>query len=124
RLSYQAVDVRGPGDERQGGGVRRRVAKTAAQHLDPRPERGSATVFPAVPPQHRRAATTSPCRQLLGQPGLANARLAPHADEPPSALECRRERPVDPGQLVRTTDECLVLHLSACCGVFRARPPY
>ena len=56
--------------------VRVAVADVRAQRLDPRPVGGGATSVPAAADVHPRATSPRVVTDLLGQPALANPRLA------------------------------------------------
>jgi hypothetical protein len=72
----------------------RRVAPRGvlAQRLDPRPEGGRAVALPAGPPEHAGTERPRAGGQLVGQAGLADARLAGHQHERPVAGRRLAER--------------------------------
>ena len=62
------------------------VESEGPEHLPPRPERRRPLRLHAASPHHRRPAGQGDPGQLLGQPGLADARLAGAEDEPTDPL--------------------------------------
>ncbi len=57
------------------------------QKLNPRPIGGRAVVLPAARPQHVRTGRCSTRAELLGEPSLADARLAAEEDESPAPID-------------------------------------
>jgi hypothetical protein len=86
---------------------RRRVGglDVGADHLDPRPERGRALPLPAAAPQHQGTTRSRLGRQLLGQPGLADAGLAGHQHHPAPAGKGGVQVGGERGQLGLAADE-------------------
>ncbi len=84
---------------------RRRIAglDVGADDLNPRPERGRALPLPAAAPQHKGTARGRLGRQLLSQPGLADARLPGQQHHPATAH----------GGRVQVGGECGQLRLAA-----------
>ena len=97
QLRQQLGEVRRPGPELrpQRGGLGR--ADVGAQRLHPRPVGGRAAGLPAAADEHQRAARSRPRGELLGQPALADARLADEQEQAPAAgegiVERRRSAP-------------------------------
>jgi hypothetical protein len=80
-------------------------ANVAPQRLHPRPVRGSASRLPASPDQNPGTARPRLAEHLLGQPGLADPRLAGQENQAPATgervVECAGQR----GELALATDE-------------------
>src|SRR5262249_48896066 len=74
-------------------------AGRVAQDLGPEPAGRSALDLPGAPPEDRGAARLRRLRDLLGEPGLADARLAGEEDDVAVAVEGPIERALEIGQL-------------------------
>ena len=75
------------------------------EHLVPRPEGWSGLGLVAVPPGHQRAPGRRPSAELVGQAGLADARLTRQEHDPARSGGDVVQRRVEPGQLRVAPDE-------------------
>src|SRR5438309_8831227 len=91
-LSFRPVGV---------DGCRQRVS----QRLRPRPVGRSAAARPAAAPEDPRAATFRGARELVGEPGLAGARVADDDEEPATAGERIVEAGFEQSELLRASFE-------------------
>ena len=80
-------------------------ARQLRQRIQPRPVRGRAPRLPAASPQHGAVRARRPARRLVGQPGLADARLARQQEEPPPPRHRAVQRGADLRQLALAPDE-------------------
>src|SRR3954453_5413833 len=81
------------------------VADVRAQRLDPGPVGGCAAGLPAAADVHPRPALSRVATDLLGQPALADARLAGDEHEPSVTRERVLERFKERGELTLASDE-------------------
>ena len=85
------------------------VARISAQRLDPRPVCGSSSRFPASTPEHGHPPLPGALRDLVEEPALADARLARHEHEAPSAGHGRVKRTLERIQLGPASDQRVAL---------------
>ena len=81
------------------------VADVRAQRLDPRPVGRGAARLPAPADVHPRSAPPGVATHLLGQPALADARLAGDEDQPSLSGQRLVERGHQRGELMLASDE-------------------
>ncbi|HEX4530663.1 MAG TPA: hypothetical protein VIA11_14770 [Acidimicrobiia bacterium] len=80
------------------------------EHLEPRPKRRRPLALPTTCPRNRETFGTGEAGCLLGEPRLADARLARYQNDPARPTRCIAARLIEHQQLAEATDERVVLN--------------